>query len=798
MAYEDVILADGPIWYSRGQDTTGTAAADASPTGLPGTYVNGVVLDDTTDPPAPKALGKHWRLDGTNDHLLLPTGTWLDPSAGFSIEHWFYVRSWATWMRLFDFANAASTDDIWVGADNAGTMAARVSATAVVNFPRPATGAWFHFVLTCTAAGVLTVYVNGVAVGTVTGTPPAAGARAYKYIGRSAYPDPYLAASGTQAVIYPAALSAAQVTAHYNAGLDLAAYAAPTVTAEGFDLGAYASWNGIEVATSYQYRVNGGAPVTVPKPFVSITGLTNDTPVTVEVRAVNAGSTGAWSAPVSVTPVGTGRPIAFRSTFPDATTFKQNWTRTGTLTSEVIGGKVSVSFAQRGGYYIPLADLGLASSAWEIEVQMTSLATNGSMLGPWAVDNNGNGAAASWYNNGVDFYGWLVAGWAYSNTAVGGGSVGAYSQPSRLRLRKNGTSYYARVSRDAGATWGPEITWTNATVVTRIGFGNIYTASAAEIAAVTVWSPARPATSPTGLNTLATGTAVLATWTKSDQSTTSFDVRVNGGTPVSTTQQQYVLTGLTAGTPVTIEVRETNASGVGPWSAPVTATPSGTLNVADAFSRPDSTTSLGTADTGQAWTPVAGTWGITNGQGYPVTSTAEAHAVLTGITSGDFDLTFQMNTYGSENDVIYRYADQNNQSMVRLDSATQIRLWQRAGGAWVNFLNLANLPALATPPQIRLIGKGRNLYLYRNGVLVATVEDVHAGNTARAGFGLRSPTNTAARYDYLVIRDAPATVPGASTTAGFREHMGAPAARQSGLWVYKGRDLKSADTGSKP
>lgn len=62
--------------------------------------------------------------------------------------------------------------------------------------------------------------------------------------------------------------------------------------------------DGGSAITSYQYRVDGGSPVTLPSlaTTFTISGLENGTSYTVEVRAVNAVGAGAWSTPVAQTP----------------------------------------------------------------------------------------------------------------------------------------------------------------------------------------------------------------------------------------------------------------------------------------------------------------------------------------------------------------------------------------------------------------------------------------------------------------------------------------------------------------
>ncbi len=75
--------------------------------------------------------------------------------------------------------------------------------------------------------------------------------------------------------------------------------------------------NGGSPITALQYRLDGGAPVTLSGTGTgarTITGLTNGTTYSVEVRAVNAIGAGVWSAAKNVTPV------AAAATFNTSTT----------------------------------------------------------------------------------------------------------------------------------------------------------------------------------------------------------------------------------------------------------------------------------------------------------------------------------------------------------------------------------------------------------------------------------------------------------------------------------------------
>src|SRR5690606_6906950 len=65
----------------------------------------------------------------------------------------------------------------------------------------------------------------------------------------------------------------------------------------------------------------------------------------------------------------------------------------------------------------------------------------------------------------------------------------------------------------------------------------------------------------------------------------------------------------------------------------------GDAEVVDTFARPDSATSLGTADTGQTWTAHAGTWGISGGQAYHAGNGLGLASLDAGFPFGTYEVT---------------------------------------------------------------------------------------------------------------------------------------------------------------
>lgn len=87
----------------------------------------------------------------------------------------------------------------------------------------------------------------------------------------------------------------------------------------------------------------------------------------------------------------------------------------------------------------------------------------------------------------------------------------------------------------------------------------------------------------------------------------------------------------------------------------------------DTFNRADSASTLGSADTGQAWTAVSGTWGISSNKGYLVTTTPEASRVATidpGLTNFVLSCDVTLGATRVNTGILLKYIDASNHVIV--------------------------------------------------------------------------------------------------------------------------------------
>lgn len=114
----------------------------------------------------------------------------------------------------------------------------------------------------------------------------------------------------------------------------------------------------------------------------------------------------------------------------------------------------------------------------------------------------------------------------------------------------------------------------------------------------------------------------------------------------------------------------------------------------DGFNRADSTTSLGTADEGGAWTAHTGTWGINGNRGYLDTAASPTDAVATlqstHLADGAIEADITLSAARANAGLVFRAADDQDFLMVRLRKTTvdAIELYKRSGGTYTLLADL--------------------------------------------------------------------------------------------------------------
>ena len=213
--YEGEVMADGADLYLRLGEGSGTTATDSSGNALHGTYQNTPTLgvDGALQSDSNGAV----TLNGSDEYVTVADNALLDPGDTFTLEAWvYYTTTPAVAQVIIDKGvngyqlYIKSTDQLVLDKDNASEI---VVSTITVS-----KNVWSHVVATKSGSTVK-LYINGVDVsGTVTNLTIVGTATALN-IGRQHTSNYYFNGSLDEVAIYPTALSAARVLAHYNAGI---------------------------------------------------------------------------------------------------------------------------------------------------------------------------------------------------------------------------------------------------------------------------------------------------------------------------------------------------------------------------------------------------------------------------------------------------------------------------------------------------------------------------------------------------------------------------------------------------
>lgn len=175
----------------------------------------------------------------------------------------------------------------------------------------------------------------------------------------------------------------------------------------------------------------------------------------------------------------------------------------------------------------------------------------------------------------------------------------------------------------------------------------------------------------------------------------------------------------------------------------VTLLSSKKITIQDSFTRSDNATSLGNADTGQPWTVINGTAGISSNQARiaSISSDRAIPNINADIANCSVEIQFaviELNMF-----LAYRVQDISNFWMVQQDVAGKYTLWKRNAGTFTQMGQFTG--TVANGDMIRVVMSGSSIQVYINGTLRISVSDAHLSTATRHGFG--SPTAGTARFD---------------------------------------------------
>lgn len=176
--------------------------------------------------------------------------------------------------------------------------------------------------------------------------------------------------------------------------------------------------------------------------------------------------------------------------------------------------------------------------------------------------------------------------------------------------------------------------------------------------------------------------------------------------------------------------------------------------LSDTFNRANSTTTLGNADTGQAWTASSGTWGINTNQAYVVSLDTVDHVCSIEAGSANMSVSADILITSNNPGLIFRLQDATNYLMVLCNSSsTQFQIYKRVAGVYTVLASSATgLYTINTTHNILVSASGNSLSVKMDGTTVVSVTDATFNTATKVGFRHQTPSSTnTARWDNLQV-----------------------------------------------
>jgi len=231
VSYSDTVLGDSPIGFWLLNETSGTTGDDLTANNNNLTFVNSPTLNVAT---GLAGIPVGITFDGTNDRLDTATVATFSVASNtnWSMETWIKTNTasggvFAAWRDATGLGSGI-TVALSINLFGAGSIGAFTADTAgnglsISHANSYNDNAWHHVVISATNGGALRLYIDAVdRANTTTARNATASNReiivAANDGGGNVYTNFYTGTS-TAVSVYNTALSAAQVLAHYNAGV---------------------------------------------------------------------------------------------------------------------------------------------------------------------------------------------------------------------------------------------------------------------------------------------------------------------------------------------------------------------------------------------------------------------------------------------------------------------------------------------------------------------------------------------------------------------------------------------------
>lgn len=166
----------------------------------------------------------------------------------------------------------------------------------------------------------------------------------------------------------------------------------------------------------------------------------------------------------------------------------------------------------------------------------------------------------------------------------------------------------------------------------------------------------------------------------------------------------------------------------------------------DTFTR-TSTTTLGSADTGQAWTAHAGTWGTNGTQAYLVTQASDSFASI-DVGKSDFDFSCDVTIQGGPG-LVFR-TNGTDFLLAFYNPGNGLQFYRRISGTYTLLGTAVTTLGAGSTATWRIVTAGSSLTLYVGGVQQLQVTEANLLTATRVG--LRVNDASASRFDNLTVQ----------------------------------------------
>lgn len=216
MSYSSEVLADSPAGYWRCQEASGLIQ-DSSGNANHANFVAGTPVYHAAGPISSDPPTYAITFDGTTEYFDIPDHATLDVGDVFTLECWANRNGGSSYRDIFDKGtNGYMLAISGGGPGDALTLVKQDTADIVASTISVTDNVWRHLVATKNGA-TSKLYIDGVDVtGTVTNAT-IVNTAVKLTIGSSYGATQFFPGTLAELAIYPTALSAARVLAHYNA-----------------------------------------------------------------------------------------------------------------------------------------------------------------------------------------------------------------------------------------------------------------------------------------------------------------------------------------------------------------------------------------------------------------------------------------------------------------------------------------------------------------------------------------------------------------------------------------------------